>query len=211
MSCSNDYFISRNEEQLWNLLPYLHSCLIGPIILSKIVDEDCSLIIIRNSRHLVSPFLLGLSIGKILFIAHRCHQRFQIVQDISESSYNSRLNVTLSTQVYLHIFWVLNQDGENDEFDNPNTLRPRQRTNVRDNNFPCIVWISDPPIEKDWSGIKVSHWSYIGRYRSLPENNIRELTSLRSNKGTILFQWVSKSKTNEKGKIVKFKARLNIK
>lgn len=48
-------------------------------------------------------------------------------------------------------------------------------------------------------------------YKSLLENNTWELTTLPANKRPIPCKWVFKTKTDENGQIVKFKARLVIK
>lgn len=101
-------------------------------------------------------------------------------------------------------------NDSNDSFDKI-TLRPHQRKNI---NFLCIQQISDPlTVEEALSSNEALHWKRAmdEEYKSLMENNTWEITTLPQNKRAIPCKWVFKTKTNEEGKIIKYKARLVIK
>lgn len=114
-------------------------------------------------------------------------------------------------------------DYNSDSFDSFNferniTLRPHQRSNVEHSspghNFMCVPQDSDPlTVEEALSSAESRHWKEAmdEEYKSLLENNTFEITSLPESKRAIPCKWVFKKKTDENGKIVKYKARLVIK
>lgn len=100
-------------------------------------------------------------------------------------------------------------------FENKMTLRPRNRGVHFDNtNFLCVAQFSDPlTVEEALSCAEAQHWrdAMDEEYKALMENNTWKLVSLPSSKRAIPCKWVFKTKTNEKGDVVKYKARLVIK
>lgn len=92
------------------------------------------------------------------------------------------------------------------------TLRSHQRR-LRGNNFMCVTPITDPQTVKEaLSGPDAQHWreAMDEEYKSLKDNNTWNLTTLPSNKHAIPCKWIFKTKTNENGVIIKYKARLVI-
>lgn len=104
-----------------------------------------------------------------------------------------------------------NNDGNTENITRHNmTLRSHQKHN----NFMCVQQISDPlTVEEALSGTDSEHWKAAmdEEYQSLLENKTWEMTTLPENKRPIPCKWVFKTKTNENGEIVRYKARLVIK
>lgn len=105
-------------------------------------------------------------------------------------------------------------EDSNDDFQRNITLRSHQRNNMQGNNFMCAQISDDPLTEKEaLSGTNAKEWKEAmdEEYKSLLENDTWELTTLPANKRPIPCKWVFKTKTDENGQIVKYKARLVIK
>lgn len=101
----------------------------------------------------------------------------------------------------------------NESFERQITLRSHQKHFAPGNNFMCVQ-ISDPlTVEEALSSANAQHWkdAMDEEYQSLMENNTWEITTLPPGKRPIPCKWVFKTKTNENGAIVKYKARLVVK
>lgn len=129
------------------------------------------------------------------------------------SSFDSCVNDTDETY---HPDSSEDMDSDDDDTKNNITLRPHQRRNknCNGNNLMCVTPYTDPTtVEEALSSTESEHWikAMDEEYKSLLSNSTWELTDLPPNKRAIPCKWVFKIKTNEKGEIVKYKARLVIK
>lgn len=105
-------------------------------------------------------------------------------------------------------------DSDDDCLHSKITLRSHQRKNMGGNNLMCFMAIPDPiTVKEALSGPNAKQWKEAmdEEYKSLLENNTWEITTLPANKHAIPCKWVYKTKRNEKGETVKFKARLVVK
>lgn len=105
-------------------------------------------------------------------------------------------------------------DSDIDDFQRYYNLRSHERNNMQGNNFMCVTQFSDPlSVKEALSSSNAKKWKEAmdEEYKCLLENDTWELTNLPSNKHPIPCKWVFKTKTDENGQIVKYKARLVIK
>lgn len=97
------------------------------------------------------------------------------------------------------------------------TLRPRSKVEKQssENNLCCLYTnLSDPQsVQEALSSPQAEHWrkAMDQEYYSLMKNNTWSLVDLPTNKRALPSKWVFKTKTNEAGQVVRFKARLVIK
>ncbi|KAJ8717783.1 hypothetical protein PYW07_005713 [Mythimna separata] len=107
-----------------------------------------------------------------------------------------------------------NDDDNDNNFQRNITLRSQKKQKMQGNNYMCATQVSDPlTAEEALSGPNAKQWKQAmdEEYKSLLDNNTWEVTTLPDKKHSIPCKWVFKTKTNENGDIVKFKARLVIK
>ncbi|CAH2083649.1 unnamed protein product [Euphydryas editha] len=108
----------------------------------------------------------------------------------------------------------------NSQYQQNITLRPRNRTKrnntvTDENSMYCLLSsFSDPQtVEEALSSPYVKEWRQAmdEEYNSLMKNNTWSLKNLPLNKKVLPCKWVYKTKTDESGNIIRFKARLVIK
>lgn len=95
------------------------------------------------------------------------------------------------------------------------SLRPRHKNNENKKSFMCFFTeLTDPEtVEEALSSAHATEWKTAmhEEYSSLIKNETWSLTDLPPGKKALPCKWVFKTKTNQRGNIVRYKARLVIK
>lgn len=106
-------------------------------------------------------------------------------------------------------------DDDDDDIPRKITLRSHTRKhNTQVGNLMCVTQVRDPlTVTEALSSPNAIQWKEAmdEEYKSLLNNNTWEITTLPDDKHSIPCKWVFKTKTDENGDIVKYKARLVIK
>lgn len=134
-----------------------------------------------------------------------------VLDNESSSEYETDTGILDAT--YVPPRWVQSEDQQRNI-----TLRPRNIRNITDTDedsmFCFLSSFSDPQtIEEALSSPYAKQWRQAmdEEYNSLIKNNTWSLRKLPSGKKVLPSKWVYKSKTDQNGNIVRFKARLVIK
>ncbi|GBP91604.1 Retrovirus-related Pol polyprotein from transposon TNT 1-94 [Eumeta japonica] len=110
--------------------------------------------------------------------------------------------------------WTDDYYDDDDDIQRNITLRSNQKQNMQGNNFMYVMQVPDSlTVAEAFLGSNPKQWKEAmdEEYKSLLDNNTWEFTTLPDDKHSIPCKWVLKTKTDENGYIVKYKARLVIK
>lgn len=94
------------------------------------------------------------------------------------------------------------------------TLRPRNKNVQQEKGLLCLPMnVSDPQNEEALSSTDAGEWrkAMDEEYNSLMENETWKLIDLPAGKKALPCKWVFKTKTDQQGNIIRYKARLVIK